>query len=253
MLYQHSTDAELKFVVTDVTEERADLARRKEFKFVVPGTDWLKLRRLLEVNARPVVYNRRESKVRSIYFDDASLSACYANLNGLGQRDKLRLRWYDSLVPARSFFVEIKWRRNRVTGKHRLAVTSSQPLGELSYRQITAHLLDDLPVELRPVVLRYHEPTVLVEYSREHYLSTDGAVRLTIDRDIAFFDQTGRRGINTRFRQPLEDLVLVEAKVGVGQEHLVQRMLYPFCLRTERCSKYVHGCQTLGLVSSRLG
>jgi hypothetical protein len=44
------------------------------------------LRRLLEVNGKRQVYNREVSVVRSVYFDDARLSACRANLDGLGRR-----------------------------------------------------------------------------------------------------------------------------------------------------------------------
>ena len=112
---------------------RSDLASRREVKFTLPGADLGKLRNVLEVNCRRLVHNDPISTVRSIYFDDVRLSACQANLAGVGRRQKLRLRWYDSLKPGRHFFFEIKWRNNRITGKHRLQLQAAEPLTEMSY------------------------------------------------------------------------------------------------------------------------
>ncbi len=82
---------------------RSDLASRREVKFTVPGADLGKLRDILDVNCRRLVHNDPISTVRSIYFGDVRLSACQANLAGVGRRQKLRLRWYDSLEPGEDF------------------------------------------------------------------------------------------------------------------------------------------------------
>ena len=88
------------------------------------------------------------------------LSACQANLDGLGMRRKVRLRWYDSLRPGTTFFFEIKWRHDRVTGKHRLQLESAEPLGELTYKQIVAGLGQVIPPEYLGDVFVSCEPTV---------------------------------------------------------------------------------------------
>ena len=119
---------------------RADLASRQEIKFVLPHDDVPTLRKLLEGNGRRLIHNEPVSTVRSIYFDDVQLSACHANLGGFGQRQKTRLRWYDSLVPQEDVFLEIKWRNFQITGKHRYALHAERPLAEVSYRQ----MVDDL-------------------------------------------------------------------------------------------------------------
>ncbi len=90
------------------------------------------------VAARPTIDDI--STVNSVYFDDAALSTCQANLDGLGRRNKVRIRWYDTPQPGHSFFFEIKWRDNRVTGKHRLQMRASERLSELSYDTILASL-----------------------------------------------------------------------------------------------------------------
>jgi VTC domain len=122
--HEHSIKlSEFMFTVLDQTEKRLDLAERREVKFVLTGSDIGTLRRVLETNTRRQIHNHEVSTVRSVYFDDARLSACQANLDGLGIRRKLRLRWYDQLMPGHEGYLEIKWRNNRVTGKHRMHVT----------------------------------------------------------------------------------------------------------------------------------
>lgn len=238
------------FEVVDSSASRPDLMQRKELKFIVPRGDVAKLRRILTGSCRAVAHNEAISTVRSVYFDDARLSALRANIDGLGRRRKLRLRWYDSLLPRNDFFLEVKWRNNRVTGKHRFQVRSGAPLAEMSYREIAAELQQSLPSEHLPTLLTYCDPIVLVEYKREHFHARDSGLRLTIDYDVAYYDQTGKRGMSTAFRQPLHDLVVVEGKTPLGRERELRDLLYPFASRVARCSKYVHGCQMLGLLAT---
>lgn len=234
--------------LVDGGSTRSDLAERKEIKYALSDADVDKLRQLFEMNCRRRVYHEAVSTVRSVYFDDARLSACQDNLDGLGIRRKVRLRWYDSLRPGTTFFFEVKWRRGRVTGKHRMELEADRPLGELTYKQIVAGLERTVPAALLGDVLRSCEPTVLVQYRREHFASDDGALRVTLDYDITFYDQTGKSSISTSFPRRLDRLVVIEGKTPVGREAELPQLFYPFRARAARCSKYVQGCRTLGLV-----
>ena len=234
------------FTVVDQTSQRQDLARRKEVKYAIVGADAGKLRSHLSINCRRQVHNGPVSTVRSIYFDDARLSACQANLDGVGIRNKLRLRWYDTLRPRRDAFLEIKWRDNRVTGKHRMQLQSVDPLHQLSYAQIMDGLHETVPEQYQHFLLRYNEPVAIVEYKREHFVSDDGSLRVTLDYDLTFYDQLGRQSISTDFACRMDDLVVLEGKLPVGRETDLRRLLQPFAARANRCSKYVHGCRLLG-------
>ena len=207
-----------------------------------------KLRRLLESNGQRQVHNEPISTVNSVYFDDMRLSTCRANLDGLGRRNKVRLRWYDLPQPANDVFFEIKWRDNRITGKHRLHVRASQPVGRLSYGTILTALGAALPEEHQAILVRYCEPTVLVRYQREHFTSADGSLRATIDYNISYFDQSGKAFISTSFGQPHEGLVVLEGKMPPGRELDLVSLLHPFGGACGTLLKYVNGCQMLGLV-----
>ena len=236
------------FTVVDA-ETRRDLASRREVKYAVENVDIGKLRQLLDGNCERLVHNHKVSSVRSIYFDDAKLSACRDNLNGLSARRKFRLRWYDSLKPQKDFFFEIKWRDNRVTGKHRLQLRSEIPLCKLNYSQIVRELESCTPEYLIRDLLTYNEPILIVEYKREHFSTRDG-LRITLDYEINFYDQTAKRVVSTHFPQRLEGLAVLEGKTPVGRETELRRWLHPLQARATRCSKYVHGCHKIGLIRS---
>ena len=216
-------------------------------KFTLPDMDVGKLRVLLAANCRRLIHNNRVSVVRSVYFDDARLSACFANLDGMGLRRKMRIRWYDSLRPGTDFFLEIKWRDKRVTGKHRLQIKSATPLAELTWPEIRQQLERIMPEHLQQYLQRYYDPIVIVQYEREHFATDDG-LRITLDYNLTFFDQLGRQRISTAFPRRLAGLVVLEGKTPVGREAELQRWLYPFSPRATRCSKYVQGCGILGLI-----
>lgn len=230
-------------------ESRPDLKQRSELKFAFQGADLPRLRRVLEHQCRRQVHQHTFSTVRSIYFDDLRLSACHANLSGLTDRNKVRIRWYDQLRPGNQFFLEIKWRRNRRTGKHRQQIYSRKRLCEMTYRQIQDALLRQLPSDYVPLVMQYDQPIALVEYRREHFVSDDQRMRLTIDYDLCFYDQTGKSTIQTRFPKRLPELVVLEGKVAFGDEYLLESLLRPIRKRVGRCSKYVKACHSLGYIN----
>lgn len=231
---------------------RKDLAVRRETKYLLPHADIGKLRSLLKGNTKRIIHNKPISTVRSIYFDDTLLSDCQANLDGISHRKKIRLRWYDSLMPEEVLFFEIKWRNNRVTGKHRLELHSQQNLRNLSYSQIYDGLIDILPPQHIADLLKRSDPVVIVEYHREHFISADGLLRVTLDYNLKFYDQTGKQSISTSFPFLMHDFLVMEVKGPEETLQEVKQLLHPFAPRMGPCSKYVHGCCQLGLVSPRI-
>ena len=240
----------LSFQLIDDGQSRSDLAERRETKFTFDRQDLEAIRRVLGSNCRRLVHNQPVSTVRSLYFDDARLSACHANLDGLGLRRKLRLRWYDQLLPGSDLFLEVKWRNNRVTGKHRLQLRASEPVGEFHFASLLPELQKAAPGERLADLLANPEPVVVIEYQREHFASADGQLRVTIDYDITFYRQWGRQRLAMEFPLRMERLAVLEGKTPIGSERELLAMLHPLALRASRCSKYVYGCHLLGLIPS---
>jgi hypothetical protein len=236
------------FRIIEADEIRQDLASRREAKFVLHGMDVGRLRSLLSGQLRAQVHNEKVSTVRSVYFDDPSFSACHANLDGVGLRRKVRIRWYDALQPGDHFFFEIKWRNNRVTGKHRWEIRSEIPLADVPLLAAREHLQSMIPTDHQANVFGYSDPVMIVEYKREHYVSLDKVFRFTIDYDLKFYDLYGRRNFQFSFPSSCDDFLVLEAKFPPGCDGELRQLLYPFAPRIGSSSKYVQGCRTLGLV-----
>ena len=235
--------------VIDESSTRADLAQRRETKYVLKGISLETLRSVLSMHAKQLIHNEVVSTVRSVYFDDLRWNAYYANVDGLGDRRKVRVRWYDQDLPGSSVFLEVKWRRNRLTGKRRMKLSLDGSFSEWSYRKWYQELLRVAPGEMLPELLQYSEPKILVEYRREHFVSSDGQLRCTLDYELKFYDQTGRQFVSNLFPIRMPNFLVLEGKTPIGRERELKELFAPLTLRAERCSKYVLGCNVLGLVN----
>jgi hypothetical protein len=236
-----------EFRVINSDEFRSDLAQRREAKFALRGADVGKVRDILAGNLRRLIHNDRVSVVRSVYFDDARFSCCHANLSGLASRRKLRVRWYDSALPGTSFFVEVKWRENLITGKRRWQIETARPLTEFSYRDISRQIAECVGEGDRILAWQLTEPVAIVEYQREHFISACGDFRFTLDYELRFTDQTCRTRMSTGFATEADGLVIIEGKCPLGRDGELRRHLHPLAPRVTSSSKYVLGCQRLGL------
>ncbi|MCB9887554.1 MAG: VTC domain-containing protein [Planctomycetes bacterium] len=241
-----SLDA-VALTLRDEAEDRPDIATRDESKYVFTRFDTDTLRAHLRGFARPIVYAGPVSRVFSLYFDDARLSACRANLDGLGVRHKLRLRWYDQEQPAGPCFFEIKWRNHQTTGKHRFRVTEGGALLGAPLRQIPALLARALPARFEALLLRDLQAVNLVEYRREHF--GFDAARFTLDYDLRFHPLLDRRHLARRFGERLPGVSLIECKAPLASAGEAQRVLRGLRTRSTSFSKYVTACLRLGLVS----
>lgn len=237
-----------QFRAWDEGTTRVDLASRKEVKYTLEHADIGKLRSLLGNKLSPISHNEPVSVVRSVYFDDPTLSACRANLDGLGKRTKVRLRWYDSPQPKKKAYLEVKWRENRITGKHRLHLDSDFDISRFNYRQIRRGLSKCLPPHFLDPFDRYPEPIVIVQYNRQHFLSPDERIRVTLDYGLTFYDQVGKSRFSTSFGKKMDGFVVLEGKAPIGSEWELRHLLHPLSRRASRCSKYVHGCGKIGIL-----
>jgi hypothetical protein len=222
---------------------------RREIKFAMPRSDVGKLRSILDVNLRPVRYRNETSRIASLYFDDAQLSSCRLNVDGTSRRSKMRLRWYDSPLPERELFFEVKTRRGDVLGKERLALRSTLPRGSLPLRGLADELARLLPGAESALLMARSEPILITEYERRYFEAPGEPMRFTIDSDLVFYAQLGERRVSRRFGERVPDLAILEVKAPVGSEGRLREVLHPIAPWVSRSSKYVMGCHYLRLFS----
>jgi hypothetical protein len=180
--------------------------------------------------------------VNNIYFDTPSLDHYHANVRGIAQRVKCRIRWYGKPAgPIARPTLELKRKSGLLGSKE------SHPLHpmELDDRFDARHVLEksDLPATLRCDLGPLH-PVLMNRYRRRYFLSHDGKYRLTVDSALAY--RTVSPGAS-RFPAwlPSDGRVIVELKFAYGGEEGAKRIASRFPFRITRSSKYVLGIEAL--------
>lgn len=122
--------------------------------------------------------------VKSVYFDDYYDSCYYENIDGVNEREKMRIRTYNNDMSHIS--LECKSKKNGKNHKTSCRLTSEQCEAILNGNYI---LKEEDPPVLRKLMLqastRMMRPKVIVQYNRTPYTYQAGNVRITFDRNIS--------------------------------------------------------------------
>ena len=200
-------------------------SQRFELKYLIPEDTARKVRDFvrcyLDVDEFGANQPDHSYAVHSVYLDSDDLKLYWNTINGEKNRFKLRVRFYDD-KPDAPVFLELKRRMNNCILKQRCAVDRN-----VLHWVMRGHLLgpDDLWAKNPKHHFALHNfqrlmqdvgarPKVHVAYKREAYLSGDGDVRVTIDREVlgaAHLDFS----ISTRMHRPVvsyRGLVILELK-----------------------------------------
>lgn len=158
---------------------------RHEWKHEISPGDMLILRRRLgAVMDRDAHAANGSYHVRSLYFDNASDKALREKLDGVNNREKFRIRYYD--FDTSRIFLEKKTKRNGLCGKETAALTTAEARaiadGDWAWMSSADRpLVRELYAGMRVQGLR---PKTIVDYVREPFVYGPGNVRVTLDHDI---------------------------------------------------------------------
>jgi len=212
---------------------KVPLSARNEIKFVgnikyLPDIMlWIQMNQCSFNN----VYDKRN--VNSIYFD--SLDAiCYEdNVTGHSSRTKLRVRWYDDKPKLR---FELKRKRNSFGWKLIETFTPSFDINNVMIIDLRNLIRKELTIIYQFYIDIYSEPSVLISYDREYFISADDRIRITVDTNQKFTDLTnGAADIHEE-----SDTFVVEFKFDRNDYNSVKKMIENFPLRLSRNSKYIN-------------
>lgn len=158
---------------------------RHEIKHEISYTDMLILRqRLGVVMQRDPHSENGVYKVRSLYLDTPSDKALREKTDGVNDRDKYRIRYYNGDL---SFVcLEKKTKRNGLCSKQSTSITADET--ERIINNDTAWMAFDR----RPLVTELYfkmkteclAPKTIVDYTREPFTFAPGNVRVTLDYNI---------------------------------------------------------------------
>ena len=197
-----------------MTPEDTLLDARYELKFNAKSSGYRDLQAWLYNH--PAVFSKIfESRVvNNIYFDNHDLDSFHENLTGISSRAKLRLRWYGDTINPSMTKLELKLRRSMLGWKIAEDVSlGGAALSEMSWRELGKLIKDQVPSDLFLHYSASSFPVLMNRYKRDYYLSADKKVRVTIDRDVQYFDQRSGLRLNKSYKNISPDILIMEVKV----------------------------------------
>jgi len=182
-------------------------------------------------------------RVNSLYLDTPHLSSLNDNLEGVSDRQKLRVRWYGDQATDVQPYLELKQKSNLVGRKKRFLLPRRLDL-TLPWTEILDAIRTNAGPDWRALLQTVNQPALITCYQREYYVSHDGAVRVTLDFDQVAYDQRLSPRLNLRARLPIADAVVIEIKTAIEHAERLPEVAARFPVLRNRHSKYVHGLLT---------
>ena len=212
---------------------------RHEFKYVIPYSDMLKLRKELE---EVLILDRGDAyKVRSLYFDSSEDNDYYDKQDGVIRRKKIRLRIYD--VNDDYAKLEIKNKLDIHQLKESLIINrhDAKEIIDGNY-EVLLDIDNDLAKRMYVYLREGYFPKVIIEYDRLAFITTT-TTRITFDYNIkksndisSFFSND----INYFGLTNGNDVVL-EVKFDRFLEPYIGKILDKYTTRYQSVSKYMMG------------
>lgn len=166
---------------------------RHEWKHEISYSDMLVLQqRLGAVMQRDKNAVDGKYFIRSLYFDNAADKSLREKLDGVNNREKFRIRYYN--FDTSVIHLEKKSKRSGLGNKEMATLTTDEA------QQIVNDSWEWMKDADRPLVRELYSkmqsqglrPKTIVDYTREPYIYAPGNVRVTLDYDI----RTGLRSVD---------------------------------------------------------
>jgi hypothetical protein len=204
-------------------------------RFLADVRSWVRLHPALFTAAYP------PRQVNNLYFDTLESSCLYDNLDGTGERGKLRLRWYGTDFSAVRGALELKRKSNQLGWKLICPVPATLDLRSTSWRDLMERLRGFAEGAMALWLSTVDRPMLLNSYTREYYESADRQSRVTIDYAQDVYEQWTHPAPNLSFKTPASGQVVIEVKADSGQVGRLSDITSIFPLSVGRNSKYARG------------
>ena len=169
--------------------------------------------------------------VNSIYFDTDIFQDGWDNINGFGNRKKIRIRWYDHLKNS-DVFIEEKKKINFVTQKIVEKIKNFRDFNDLK-KFISSQDFEKLNfISNKKINLK---KTLFIQYQRNYYELPNKKLRVTVDNNLVIFQKYPSQFIKL-------DKTIIELKYDIKNSTFVNSFIKNNSLnnRNQKFSKYVN-------------
>jgi hypothetical protein len=179
--------------------------------------------------------------VNNIYFDTVDQQAVRSNFAGVGDRAKVRLRWYSDTRVAVNPVLEVKIKERGVGKKLHHPLHGEFDLTQFSWSGLRQTISEEADPEIIQHFGSTRQPMLFNSYRRQYFETFDKTVRATIDTDIRSCTQRETTRPRLEFITPPSTTMVVELKAAVAEEKNLREASKSLGWRVGRHSKYIRG------------
>jgi len=220
---------------------------RYELKFVSETSRYSDLEQWIVNHGACFFKEYSDRKVNNIYFDNHDLDSYSENLSGISSRTKIRLRWYGDQedLTAKPAALELKIKKNKIGWKHSEPINFNQNFQNLTKNEIVTTITKQLSNDFKNRFYFSNLPILANTYERSYYISADKRVRITLDKNLLFYDQRLAERLDFENLYRPANIIVMECKCDANDLDYGQKVVEKVFLQPSKCSKYVLGVQTL--------
>lgn len=185
-----------------------------------------------------------DRKINSLYFDSSNYVSQDESLAGHSLRKKTRFRWYGEIENSNTPTLEFKYKQGHLSWKVLENLNFKINLKSTNWECAFLNSSNQEPVNSdKYSVLSQSIPTSIVSYSRSYYESTDRRVRITLDKNIQFRDQSIYPSPNLHFITQNMESLIIEIKIASEDINLLDSLFRTLDFVPQRYSKYCESLQ----------
>jgi len=220
---------------------------RYELKFVSETSRYSDLEQWIVNHGACFFKEYSDRKVNNIYFDNHDLDSYSENLSGISSRTKIRLRWYgyQEDLTAKPAALELKIKKNKIGWKHSEPINFNQNFQNLTKNEIVTTITKQLSNDFKNRFYFSNLPILANTYERSYYISADKRVRITLDKNLLFYDQRLAERLDFENLYRPANIIVMECKCDANDLDYGQKVVEKVFLQPSKCSKYVLGVQAL--------
>lgn len=219
---------------------------RYEIKFSIPEFELPFVRSRIQVNENAFSTSYPSRVVNNLYMDTHNMQYLEDSYEGINERQKVRLRWYDEDGVSTNKVFEIKRKKNNLNSKIKFQIPTDMHLrsGD-TWPMIMSRLLTCLPINIKQQIGPDCIPVLVNSYNREYFEDPTGDLRITIDSVQNVYDQRFCAVPNlSRLALSHPDAV-VEIKGPPDCYEKIKQVSSELPIRVSRNSKYVLGYEAI--------
>ena len=177
--------------------------------------------------------------INNIYFDNIDRASYFENIEGISERFKIRIRWYDQLLSnAINPKIEIKSKKNNVSYKNNISIKNFKFKNNIKFKKLSDWTIDERKIYPFLELLKSYEISSINTYLREYFITIDKKVRLTLDYNIKFYNKNMIHFSNYSMSR---NYTVIELKYNLDQIKTGSYISNKIPYRMSKHSKYVEG------------